>query len=82
MNKIKLFSLFCMLQAFNFSHAEVTAAPEWTRILQANTVGASYVNSICSDAGNLYSAVRFSGTISFESVSYTSVGLKYSTTHL
>jgi len=75
MKRIKLITLFCMVYALNTMRAEVLITPEWTRILQANTMGTSNVNAITIDTGNVYTACKVTGKIVFESNSYTSVGL-------
>ncbi|RPH32963.1 MAG: T9SS C-terminal target domain-containing protein [Bacteroidales bacterium] len=51
-------------------------APDWTRVLQANTYGQQSVNVVDVDANSLYTAASISGPITFEGTNYTSVGYR------
>jgi hypothetical protein len=50
--------------------------PDWTQVLQMNTFGLSSGNVVTADANNVYMAVNFSGPITFDGTSYSSIGAK------
>ncbi|MDO9257928.1 MAG: T9SS type A sorting domain-containing protein [Bacteroidales bacterium] len=70
-------NLILLLIAFTFTICNVHAQtePDWTRVLQASTYNYPTGRVVTADADNIYSATNISGPVTFENITYTSIGL-------
>lgn len=71
---MKSFSFLLLTCFLSFSFLAKAQLPDWTRVLQGNTTGIQEVNSIATDANNIYAVARFSDQIIVNGQEYTSKG--------
>ena len=75
MNKFTFNFLVILLCGLTIPNQIFAQVPDWTRVLQVNTIGYPTVNVVTTDADYAYMAGKISGPITFEGINYTSVGL-------